>query len=68
MTGTVRHGLCVGGPRAGQTLATMTPGKVSHPDNLNGFYIFKASVGPQPARWFWIDQKKENDNAAKPSP
>lgn len=64
---TVRNGICVGGPRAGQTLATMQPGKVGHPDNPNGFYVFRAAVGPQAARWFWIDTKKENDNASQPN-
>ncbi len=66
MSGTVRHGLCVGGPKAGQTLATMTPGKVSHPDDPGGFYIFKSAQGPTPAKWLWIETK-EKDNASQPA-
>ncbi len=62
----VRHGLCIGGPRGGQTLATMTPGKVLHPDDSGGFYVFKSAQGPAPAKWLWIETK-EKDNADKPS-
>lgn len=66
MTGTVRHGLCIGGPRNNQTLATMTPGPVPHPDDPSGFYIFKSAVGPTPAQFLWIT-KKEKTNADQPA-
>lgn len=53
----VRHGICVGGPNDRQTLATMQPGVVSHPNDAGGFYVFKTAVGADPAKWLWI--KKE---------
>lgn len=55
----VRHGLCTGGPRDKLTLATMQPGVVHHPDDPNGYYVWKASQGPNVARWLWIEAKKE---------
>lgn len=57
MTQQVRHGICIGGPKDRQTLATMQPGTVSHPDDDSGFYIFKTAVGPDPAKWLWIAKK-----------
>ena len=62
---TVRHGLCIGGPKDRQSLATMQPGIVHHPDDASGFYVFKQGKGEVP-KWLWISQK-ENENAAKPS-
>jgi hypothetical protein len=59
----VRHGICIGGPKAGQTLATMQPGAVHHPGDAGGFYVFKNALGPDVAKWLWI--KKEKSNADK---
>lgn len=56
--GTVRHGLCVGGPRDKQTLATLSPGAVPHPDDVSGFYVFKSAQGPTPSKWLWIVKKE----------
>lgn len=56
----VRHGLCIGGPRSGQTLATLAPGVVRHPGDAGGYYVFKGPVGPTPAKWLWIKQEKNN--------
>lgn len=60
----VRHGLCVGGPRQGQTLATMDPGVVHHPDDTGGYYVWKSAVGPTPARWLWILKPEKKDGTA----
>ncbi len=57
----VRHGICQGGPRDGQTLATMQPGTVKHPDDASGFYVFRAAIGPTPATWQWIVPKKQQE-------
>lgn len=59
----VRHGLCVGGPKDRQTLATMTPGVVRHPADPSGYYVFRAAQGPIPAKWLWIEQKEKNNAA-----
>lgn len=57
----VRHGLCVGGPKAGQTLATLDPGVVHHPDDPGGYYVFRAARGAQPSTWLWIVKKEKVD-------
>lgn len=57
----VRHGLCIGGPKDKQTLATLQPGRVGHPGDAGGFYVYKNAVGPTPAKWLWI-ATKEKDN------
>lgn len=57
-TNNVRHGVCTGGPRSGQTLATQQPGVVSHQGDDSGFYVYKSAVGPDPARWLWITTKE----------
>lgn len=62
----VRHGLCVGGPRNGATLATMQPGRVPHPSDPNGFYVFRSAIGPTPAKFIWIETK-EKANASQPA-
>lgn len=54
----VRHGLCVGGPKDRQTLATMQPGVVRHPSDAGGYYVFKTAIGPTPAKWLWIKSKE----------
>lgn len=50
----VRSGLCQGGPRDGQSLATMKDGPVRHPADPNGFYVYVKAVGPTPALWRWV--------------
>lgn len=66
MTGTVRHGLCIGGPRDKQTLATMQPGRVGHPGDAGGFYVYREARGPTPAQFLWIKQEKDNAPKQKP--
>lgn len=59
MTGpNVRHGICVGGPRDSQTLAATQPGRVGHPDDPNGFYVYKAAVTTTPGQWTWVKTKE----------
>lgn len=53
----VRHGLCTGGPRAGQTLATQNPGVVHHADDPGGYYVFREARGLTPSQWLWIVKK-----------
>lgn len=63
---TIRHGICVGGPRGGIPLATMTPGPVPHPQDTSGFYVYREARGPTPAQFLWII-KKEKTNADQPA-
>lgn len=59
MTFNVRHGICQGGPKNGQTLATTSPGNVRHADDPNGFYVFKPASGTTPAIWKWISTARK---------
>lgn len=54
----VRHGVCVGGPKDKQTLATRQEGIVRHPADGSGYYVFKQPKGEVP-KWLWIRQKEE---------
>jgi len=54
----VLSGLCVGGPRNGQSLATMQGRKVGHPDDPGGFYVHKPAAGVEVAKWIWIKNKE----------
>ena len=54
----VLSGLCVGGPKNGQSLATMHGRRVTHPDDLNGAYFHKPAAGVEPARWIWVANKE----------
>lgn len=52
----VLHGLCQGGPKNGQSLASMqgvpgANGRVTHPDDPNGFYVHRNGG------WVWITTK-----------
>lgn len=58
----VRHGLCVGGPKDRQTLATQQPGRVTHPDDPNGFYVYKSAIGTTPSQWLWIKTTEADKN------
>lgn len=54
----VLSGLCVGGPRAGTTLATMQGRRVTHPDDTTGAYFHKPASGVTPATWIWVKNKE----------
>ena len=55
----VLSGLCVSGPRAGATLATMHGRKVGHPDDPGGFYVHKPASGVTPSQWLWVKNKEQ---------
>lgn len=57
----IRSGLCVGGPRDGQSLATMAPGTVRHPADPNGFYVHQTAAGTTPAQWLWVKTNVKKD-------
>jgi hypothetical protein len=56
----VLSGICQGGPKHGQTLATMAGRKVTHPDDPKGFYVHRPPAGPTPASWQWIANKEQS--------
>lgn len=51
-------GICVGGPKDRQSLATMSGRRVEHPDDPSGFYVWKAASGVEPSKWVWITKKE----------
>lgn len=53
----VLSGLCVGGPRAGTTLATMQGRRVTHPGDPTGAYFHKVAQGTTPSQWIWAKNK-----------
>ena len=55
----VLSGLCVGGPRAGTTLATMQGRRVTHPGDTTGAYFHKPADGVELARWIWVANKEK---------
>lgn len=56
----VLSGICIGGPKNGQTLATMQGRRVPHPGDPNGAYFFKPAAGADPARWIWVANKEKS--------
>lgn len=57
---TVLSGICVGGPKHGQSLATLTGRRVPHPQDQTGAYFHKPASGVESARWLWVVEKKED--------
>jgi len=55
----VLSGVCKGGPKNGQSLATMHGRKVSHPDDLSGDYYHRPAQGTTPSQWIWVKNKDE---------
>lgn len=57
----VLSGICVGGPKDGQSLATMmiSGRRVTHPDDPSGAYYHKPAAGVDPARWLWVKNKEK---------
>lgn len=61
----VLSGKCVGGPRDGQSLASMqgvanlknSGARVTHPDDPSGFYVHK----PYANEWHWVLKKEGRD-------
>lgn len=56
----VLSGICQGGPKHGQSLATMQGRRATHPDDKSGAYYHKPASGVEPARWIWVADKKES--------
>ena len=56
---TVLSGICVGGPKHGQSLATLTGRRVTHPDDTTGAYFHKPASGVTPASWIWVKNKEQ---------
>lgn len=56
----VLSGICVGGPRSGQTLATMHGRRATHPDDKTGAYYHRPAAGTTPSQWVWVADKKES--------
>ncbi len=50
----VLSGICRGGPKDGQSLATTSGRRVTHPGDPNGFYIHQPASGTTPAQWQWV--------------
>lgn len=55
----VLSGLCTGGPKDRQMLASMqgvpgTNGRVTHASDPNGFYRHQPAQNGDPAKWIWI--------------
>lgn len=54
----VLSGICVNGPKHGQSLATMSGRRVTHPDDPTGAYFHKPAAGVEPAKWIWVKNKE----------
>lgn len=55
----VLSGICVGGPRDKQSLATMSGRRVTHPGDVSGAYFHRAAQGTTPSQWIWVKNKDE---------
>jgi hypothetical protein len=56
----VLSGLCRGGPKDGQSLATMQGRRVTDPRDASGLYVWKAAAGTTPSTWQWIKTAKKD--------
>lgn len=54
----VLSGLCQGGPKDRQSLATMSGRRVEAPGDASGFYVHKPASGTMPSQWVWITKKE----------